>query len=210
MLAIPPPNRNRRRPAAFTLVEVMIGASLGTIVMAGVLSTYGMLMRSGIAASNFAVTESQTRRAFEEFGVDVRMASGVTSTLTGNVVTKVTLTVPNTYNSNNNQVTYAYDSTNEWMYMVPGDGSAYVVPGAGTVPAGQQILIRSVTSLVFNRTDQSGTATTVDGSTRFIQASVSVGRSGSRTTYGRATAATKAAYGTRADTVLSAAFTMRN
>src|SRR5581483_1356878 len=110
----------RRRRGGFTLAEVMIGASLGSVVLLGVLTTYLMLLRSGVSASNYSVMESQARRAFEQFGIDARMSSGVASTLTGAVVTKVTLTVPNNYNSNSNKVTYAYDSTNQWFYMVPG------------------------------------------------------------------------------------------
>jgi prepilin-type N-terminal cleavage/methylation domain-containing protein len=200
--------RSRRR--GFTLVEVMIGATLGSIVLAGVLSAYTMLLRSGVSASNFAMMESQARRTFEQLGMDVRMASGISSTTTGGVVTAVTLTVPNYYSANSNQVTYAFDSTNKWLYMVPGDGSAYVVPGAGTVPSGELILIRNVTAVVFNRYDQSSAATTSDSSTRHIQAAISVARSAARNTYGRITTAGTAVYGTQSDTILSAAFTMRN
>jgi type II secretory pathway pseudopilin PulG len=186
-------------PRGFTLAEVMIGASLGTMVLLGVLSTYLMLLRSGVSASNYSVMESQARRAFEQLGVDSRMASTVTSTTTGSpaVVTKITLTVPNNYLSNSNQVTYAFDSTNNWFYMVPGDGTGYVVPGAGTLPAGEYILIRNVTSVVFNRYDQSSAATTSDAATRHIQAAITVRRSAARTV-------------DATETILSAAFTMRN
>jgi len=95
----------------------MIGATLGSIVLAGVLSTYLMLLRSGVSASNYSVMESQARRAFDQFGIDARMASAIISTSTGSPasVTKVTLTVPNNYLSNSNQVTYAFDSTNQWF-----------------------------------------------------------------------------------------------
>ena len=37
----------RRRPGAFTLAEVMIGATIGSFVLVGVLSAFLMLGRSG-------------------------------------------------------------------------------------------------------------------------------------------------------------------
>ncbi|HEX2861282.1 MAG TPA: prepilin-type N-terminal cleavage/methylation domain-containing protein, partial [Lacunisphaera sp.] len=54
-----------RGPRGFTLVEVLIAASLGTIVMAGVLAAFLMLVRSGVRVGNYSMMESQTRRAFE-------------------------------------------------------------------------------------------------------------------------------------------------
>jgi len=81
--------------------------------------------------------------------------------------------------------------------MVPGDGSAYVVPGAGTLPAGEFILIRNVTTASFNRYDKTGAATTSDSSTRHVQAAVTV-----KSSAARVVAAT--------ETILSASFTMRN
>ncbi len=186
------PGARGARLAGFTLAEVMIGASLGSMVLLGVLTTYLMLLRSGVSASNYSVIETQARRAFDQFGVDARMASTVASTSSGGSVTKVTLTVPNNYVSNSNQVTYGYDSTNQWFYMVPGDGSAYVVPGSGTVPSGEFILIRNVTSASFNRFDKTGAS-----STRHVQVAITVKRSAARVV-------------AASETILSAAFTMRN
>ena len=85
----------RRRPTAgFTLVELLIASSLGTIVLAGVLAAFLMLVRSGVRASNYSVMESQTRRAFEQLGIDARMANDFVSTFTGSAITSFTLTIP--------------------------------------------------------------------------------------------------------------------
>ena len=46
------PDRAVRR-AGFTLVEVMIAASLGSFVLLGVLTTFLLLGRSGVAAQNY-------------------------------------------------------------------------------------------------------------------------------------------------------------
>ncbi len=175
----------------------MIGASLGSVVLLGVLSTYLMLLRSGVSASNYAVMESQARRAFEQLGIDARMANALTS----NGTTAVTLTVPNNYASTANKVTYGYDSTNNLFYLVPGNGTTagqtYVAPGSGTAPTGQQILIRYVTSVTFYRYDLASVATASDTVAKHLQVSINV----------RRTAARVVAVD---ETILSAAFTMRN
>jgi hypothetical protein len=162
----------------------MIGASLGSVVLLGVLTTYLMLLRSGVSASNYAVIESQARRAFEQLGIDARMASGLTSSGT----TSVTLTVPNNYAANGNLVTYAYDSTNLWFYLVPGNGASLT---------NQQILVRSVTGVTFKKYDSSMGANATDPLAKHVQVSITVRRSAARVV-------------AESETILSAAFTMRN
>lgn len=182
ILSSAPGARSHRR--GFTLVEVMIGASLGSMVLLGVLTTFLMLLRSGVSASNYAMMEAQTRRGFEKLGTDARMASNLSSSGS----TSITLTVPNNYTSNSNLVTYAYDAANQWFYLVPGDGSSMT---------DRQILIRYVTSLTFYRFDSTGTSTATDSAAKHIQASINVRRSGARVV-------------DTSETILSAAFTMRN
>ena len=77
--------RPKRRNRAFTLVEVLIAASLGSIVLAGVLSSYLMLIRSGVRVANYSTMETETRRAFEQLGIDARMANNFTSNFTSGV-----------------------------------------------------------------------------------------------------------------------------
>jgi Tfp pilus assembly protein PilW len=174
---------NRRARRAFTLAEIMIGAALGSMVLAGVLTSYSLLLRSGTSAANYSTMESQTRRAFEQLGIDARMASN----LTWNSETSVTLTVPNNYTSNGNKVTYAYDSTNKWFSLVPGDGS---------VSTGRLILVREVVSVTFTRYTRDSSVATTDSATKRLQLSINVRRSagGSAVT----------------ENIASASFTLRN
>ncbi|MBI3874494.1 MAG: prepilin-type N-terminal cleavage/methylation domain-containing protein, partial [Verrucomicrobia bacterium] len=82
-----------RRRAGFTLVEVMIAASLGSFVLLGVLTTFLMLGRSGVAAQNYSQMEGDARRGLEEFAQDVRMANDIT--LNGSSpYTSITLSMP--------------------------------------------------------------------------------------------------------------------
>lgn len=91
-----------RRPGrrGFTLVEVMISAALSSFILAGVLSTFLFLGRSGANLRNYSDMETQARRGLEIFAEDVRQASAIT----WDTETQCTLTV------NTASVVYNYDS----------------------------------------------------------------------------------------------------
>jgi Tfp pilus assembly protein PilW len=71
------PARKPRGLAAFSLVEVMIGASISCFILAGVLSTFLFLGRSGANVQNYNDMEAQARRALETFAEDTRQASSI-------------------------------------------------------------------------------------------------------------------------------------
>jgi type IV pilus assembly protein PilW len=158
--------RPEARRRAFTLVEVMIGAALGSVVLAGVMSTFLMLARSGVSAVNYTTMDTQSRRALEEFAQDVRMASDVTAFTSS----YITLVVPDNYTSTANKVTYAWDNT---------AGSAsyrcfYRVPGDSATGTPKTIYIRNVTSFSFARFDRLNATTTSNTSTKRVQISMTV------------------------------------
>lgn len=166
---------NDRSPAAlrssrgFTLAEIMIGAAIGVFVIAGLLTSYLLIIRSGYAISSYSEMDQQSRKAVEQFGIDARMASALVSkTDSSGAVTSVTFTVPDNYTSTSNEVTYAYDAADQWFYLVPGDGSSL---------SGQQILARDVTSLSLNRLDSSGNATSSDSTAKVVQCVMTLTRS---------------------------------
>jgi Tfp pilus assembly protein PilW len=186
----------RQRLAGFSLTELMIAASLGAIILAGVLSTFLMLIRSGVRVDNYSVMESETRRAFEQLGIDARMANNFTSNFTSGVITSFTLTIPSEDLTAQRQVTYGFDSsvsTNQKLFMVPGSDP--------TVTTGRINLCNKVNGLTFLRYDTTGTlipaSTISDAGVKHIQVSVSVSRS---------------AIGVAAATqvIRSSAFTLRN
>jgi len=61
----------------FTLVEVMIGATISGFVLIGVLTTYLFLGRSGANVQNYNDMEAEARRALEQFAQDTRQASAI-------------------------------------------------------------------------------------------------------------------------------------
>src|SRR5205823_3909441 len=98
----------RRTNRGFTLAEIMIGAAIGSFVLAGVLSTYLMIGRSVANAANYSMLEAASNKGLEVFSRETRMAVSVTSA-SG---TSVTLGIPDTTSSTTAAytVTYAYNS----------------------------------------------------------------------------------------------------
>ncbi len=109
------PSADRSAAGGFTLVEVLIAATLSAFVLAGVLSSFLFLARTGFRASAYSEMESEVRRGLETISRDIRNASDVR----WNNSQSITLTV------NGAPVTYAYDgnaasATYRGFYRMPG------------------------------------------------------------------------------------------
>jgi Tfp pilus assembly protein PilW len=192
--------RSKRAIRAFTLVEVMIAASLGTMVLAGVMSTFLMLGRSGANVANYSVMEAQSRRALEEFSQDLRMANAVT----WNSTTSITLTVPNNYSSTAGKVTYAFDSSTsrtnpsaQTFYRLPGDAAADALLTTDALKRNRTKLINNVSTFSYSRFDRINNPSTLDTTTKRIQLSMTA-----RTTTQTAAGAS--------NIILSASYILRN
>jgi hypothetical protein len=139
--------RTERRPVAagFSLTEVIIGSSLSVIVLAGVLSAFLMLSRSGMNAAAYSVAEAEIRRAVEQFSQDVRMATTLNWTSSKSLT--LTLAAPNDYSTfqapNTNQVTYTYDSATRTFYRLTRPKPAPQAPEI-------LVLVRDVSSFDFH------------------------------------------------------------
>jgi hypothetical protein len=167
----------------------MIGATIGSFILLGVLTTFLMLGRSGANIIAYTTMDAQTRKGFEEFAQDVRMASDCV----WNSATSLTLTVPNNYTSTSNQVTYAWDNTS---------GSAtyryfYRVPGSSATGTPKTTYIANVTSFTFYGYDRLNASTTTNAAIKRVQINLTV--TTSNKTVVSAT-----------DTTLSASFVLRN
>lgn len=111
--------RAGRRQRGMSLVEVMIGATLASFVLAGVVSTFLFLGRSGANISNYSEMESEARTGLEYFAQDTRQASD----LTWNSATSITLRV------NGTNITYSYSSANETFSRTIGSSTTELVEG---------------------------------------------------------------------------------
>ncbi|MCW5547921.1 MAG: prepilin-type N-terminal cleavage/methylation domain-containing protein [Opitutaceae bacterium] len=125
----------RRPAAAFTLAEVMIAAALSTVILAGVMSAFLFIGRTGFSAGNYSEMEAQVRRALDLFANDARMAQDIR----WHSAQHVTLYLP-AAGGGSRAVTYLYE---------PGTGAAaagnfYRIPGEAGAALPRQVLVRNV------------------------------------------------------------------
>ena len=180
------PSRNRpetlrRRSRAFTLVEVMVGAALASFILAGTLTCFLFLGRSGANLRNYTDMEAQARKSLEIFAEDTRQASAVNWTSTDSV----TLTV--------NAANIVYTYANGIFTRKIGSGTATLLTG--------------ITTFTFSAYDINGSAitdfssaaarTTANNSTKQVQIALSASRTTTTVT-------------TETNIVLSARYVLRN
>lgn len=117
-----------RSTSAFTLVELLVGATLSAAVMAAVLSSYIFLGRQLVRLGNQHILEAEGRRTLAYFTRDVRMARDIPDTPSA---TSVTFSLPT--GTGTTTVAYSYDSSAGTLTRTPAGGTA-------------QILLRNITT----------------------------------------------------------------
>jgi type II secretory pathway pseudopilin PulG len=111
-----PPTEHRSQ-RGFTLVELLIGATLSGFTLAGVLSTFLLMGRTGANIRNYSEIEAKARASLEQFSREARLAYDVTAYSANSV----TLSIPDTTSTRNGtgtgaySVTYAFDTTNQLL-----------------------------------------------------------------------------------------------
>lgn len=100
--------RSIAQAAAFTLVELLVGATLSAAIMAAVLSSYIYLARNLGRLTTQQTLETESRRALAYFAQDVQSSTGLATSITP-ANYKLALTVPTATGSN--VVIYYYNST---------------------------------------------------------------------------------------------------
>ncbi len=152
-----------------------MAATISTFVLAGVLSAFLMIARSGFTASSYSELEAQTRRALEIFGEDVRKSADIR----WNSSQSITLYVTTATNALT-PVTFAYDTDRSSVTYA----CFYRVIGEATSTQPRRVLMRNVaTDFAFERyrLEQTGgtenTART-DLETKQIQVTMRASRTG--------------------------------
>ena len=173
----------RRAARGFTLVEVLMGAALSGMILAGVLSTFLFLGRSGVNVQNYNDMESQARKALEYFAEDVRQASAISWAST----TSITLTV------NTVPIVYSYDSSTHKFTRRLGSETKELLTGITSFP------FKGYTITGVELTDLSTAALLTNAGRVTKQLQISLEAARAKTTVVTAT-----------NTVLSARFILRN
>ncbi len=189
------PDRNchsctwRTARAGFTLVEVLISAGIASFVLAGILTAFLFLGRSGANISNYSEMEAQARRGLEQFGQDARQASAIT----WNSAINITLTV------NTDEVTYAYDAATESFTRQLGSGDVEPLISGISDASNFEFRAYKITGVEIDLSDLSTAAlrASAGSETKQLQISLSASRT-SRTVAGAT------------NTVLSARYVLRN
>lgn len=117
-----------RRSAAFTLVELLIGAALSAAVLAAVLSSYLYLSRQLARLAHQQTLETEGRRALGYFTQDVQRASGVDTDFPVGA-SRVSLTVPGATGTDQT-ITYYYNSSLTNSATVSINGTNVTMPAA--------------------------------------------------------------------------------
>jgi hypothetical protein len=159
----------------------MIGATLSSFILTGVLSTFLFLGRSGANIQNYNDMESQARRALEQFAQDTRQASAIT----WNSANSVTMNVDTA------TVTYTYAS------------GSFTRTSLGLT----RTLLTGITSFSFKAYNITGTEITSFGSAAAL---ASAGQSTKQLQISLQASRTSQTVSTATNTVLSARFILRN
>ncbi len=117
----PAPARHQRK-AGFTLVELLVGATLSAAVMAAVLSSYIYLGRHLARLANQQTLETEARRTLGYFTRDAQVATGISGTPSA---TGVTLSIPT--GTGSTTVAYSYNSSAGTITRTPASGPALVL-----------------------------------------------------------------------------------
>ena len=155
------PDPRRRGARGFSLFEVMVSATLAAIILAGTLTTFLFLGRSGANLRNYSDMEAQARKSLEIFAQDTRQASSVNWFSADSVKLVV----------NGTEITYTFSA-----------GKFTRNTNTGTTT-----LLTGITTFSFSAYDINGTAitdfsnasalTTANNSTKQVQISLSAARS---------------------------------
>ncbi len=124
--------KSKSSAQGFTLVELLVGATLSAAVMAAVLSSYIYLGRGLNRLANQQTLETESRRTLDTFSKDVQLATGIDTTATLSAST-VRLLIPGTTGA---ATTVTYTFTND----AGGNGTLVRTTSAGDA----QTLLRNI------------------------------------------------------------------
>jgi prepilin-type N-terminal cleavage/methylation domain-containing protein len=103
---------SKARSGGYTLVEMLVASAVGTIILAGVLTTYILSVRGYQAITNYWMIHSDGRYAVDRFAADMRAVYSITSFATNGPLVVV---IPLAFSSSGvptatKTITYTYTS----------------------------------------------------------------------------------------------------
>ena len=158
-LPSPAPFPGRRRPrAGFTLVEVMVAATLTLVLLVAVLGAVVALQKSYVATENFATGLADQMRLLDYLALDLRRAvspgTGVSPWIMDTDGQGLKITVPDYYSFNASDPQHLFPVSNPPTYDAGAGTAYYSSTGATTAAtAAYQTIAYRYTNGVITRTD---------------------------------------------------------
>lgn len=119
-------NSNSLRAAGFTLVELIISASLSTIVITSMLATFMVFAKSSKSVTGYVDMSNQSRKVLEFFSRDVRAAADVVSATCDSFI----IVYPDDAIYGSSSVEYVYDADFELFSRIVRDKAGMVTSNA--------------------------------------------------------------------------------
>lgn len=152
----------RDRRSGFTLTELLIATTLGSIVLAAVFSALIFVSKGTFNLTDYISMDQEAQIALEIFSRDARMASNVSNYTTNGI----TLTVPTASSSYN--VTYSYDPDQKIFWKAHGTPN-------------QKALIKNIHRFSLKRYNLQQNLASNDLETKQLQLDIESGRTGAIT-----------------------------
>jgi type IV pilus assembly protein PilW len=159
-----------RKTEGFTLTELMVSMAIGMVMLAAVTTTFMLQTKTYNAQQQINEMEQNARGVLDVITRELKMAgykpnggsfSGVTYSTT-QLMIQTDLDASggiSTSTTANEQITYAYDSTNKQITRAVGTGSALV-------------LADNITAFTFSYLDSTGASTTTSANIRQVSISI--------------------------------------
>jgi len=159
-----------RKTEGFTLTELMVSMAIGMVMLAAVTTTFMLQTKTYNAQQQINEMEQNARGVLDVITRELKMAgykpnggsfSGVTYSTT-QLMIQTDLDASggiSTSTTANEQITYAYDSTNKQITRAVGTGSALV-------------LADNITAFTFSYLDSTGASTTTSADIRQVSISI--------------------------------------
>lgn len=172
----------RKKNSGFSLIELLVAMGIGMVVLAAVTTTFMSQTRFYSAQEQINQMEQNARGALDLITRELKMAGykpagggfyGVTYNAS-ELLIQADLDSSgaiSTSSSANEQITYAYDATNQQITRKVGTGTA-------------EVLAENITAFTFSYLDSSGTATTVSSSIRQVKIDVTARTASTDPNYG--------------------------
>jgi len=144
----------------FTTAELMVGAAIGSLVLAGIVSSYLFALKGFRAISHYVEIHRDGRRAVDRFSQDMRAVSGVNSFSATNLVVRI----PTAFNPTTGTVI----SNKTVTYAMSGGALRRTDSSTGKMT----VLATNIYQMTFHVYDKFGSNTTVLSNAKGVQVNI--------------------------------------